>query len=141
MDGAGLKEAQSAVIDEGVEGAVATVVEAVEEDADVFRADDVGKRLVALRLDLAPDVPLPTEMGSEKPLESLLGLVDGGARKPAHVLPMNEEILHLSGSQIRDAQVGIVLAELANPSGIGLDGFGFQSCKLDKAEVVLIPIF
>jgi hypothetical protein len=65
------------------------------------------------------------EVGSEEPLESLLGLIDGGAGKLAHVLPMDEEILHLSGSQIRDAEVRIVLAELPNPSGIGLDGFGF----------------
>ncbi len=65
-----------------------------------------------------------SEVVSEESFESLLGLVDGGTRKLSHVLAMDEEILHLSGGQIRDVEVGIVLAELAHPSGIGLDGFG-----------------
>lgn len=58
MNGAGFEEAQFAVIDEGLKGAVATVVEAIEEDTDVFWADHVGKWLVALRLDYVPVVPL-----------------------------------------------------------------------------------
>lgn len=141
VDGEGFEEAQAAVVDEGEEGAVATVVEGVEEDADVLRADDVGERLVTLGFDFIPDVPVPTEMGSEEAFEGLLGLVDGGASKLADVLAMDDEILHLPRRQIRDAEAGIMLAELTDPSGIGFDGFGVQSGKLDKAQVVLIPIF
>ena len=102
MDSEGFEEAQSAVIDEGEEGAVAAVLEGVEEDADVFWADDVGKWLVALGFNLIPNVPLMSEVVSEEAFESLLGLVDGGACKLLNILPMDDEIQDLCGSQIRD---------------------------------------
>lgn len=128
------------MINQGEEGPVAPVLKGVEEDADVFGTDDVGKRLVALGLDLVPDAPLTPEVVAEETFECLLGLVDGRARQLLHILTVNEEILHLSGSQIRDAEVRIVLPELAGPPGIAIDGFWPQSCKLDKAQVVLIPL-
>jgi hypothetical protein len=75
------------------------------------------------------------------PLESLLGLIDGGAGKLAHVLPVDEEILHLPGSQIRDAEVKIVLAELAKPSGIRPRWSWVLVPQAGQTQVVLIPIF
>ena len=129
------------MIDEGEEGAVTTVIEGFKEGADVLWTDDVRKRFVAFWFDLIPDLPLLAEVVTKESLESLLGLVNGGAGKLTHVLAMDEKVLNLRCAQFRDVKLRVVPGELANPSRVVLDGFRAQSCKLDKAKVILIPIF
>ena len=76
----------------------------------------------------------------EESLESLLGLVDRGARKLAHILSMDEEVLDLRSAQLWDQMVRIMFSKLTHPSGVVLDCFGIEPCKLDKTLKVLIPL-
>lgn len=94
LDGEGLAEAQSALIDDGAEGAVAPVAEGSQEQGDLVAGENVGERFVALDVDLLPDVPFQPEVVAVEAAQCADGLVEGGGSELALVLEVHEEVEH-----------------------------------------------
>ena len=120
LDGQGLAEAQPALVNDGEEGAEASVAEGAQELGDLATGQHVGQRFVAADVDLLPDVPVEPEVVTVERAQPADGLVDGGRREFALVLEVDEEIEH--PSRRHRGQVGLleVLAKLADP-GVVVD--------------------
>ena len=94
LDGKSLADAQAALIQYSEEGPVAPVAERPQQQGDLIASQHMGKWLLTLDVDLFPDVPVETEVVAVKGAQAADGLIDGGGRKLAVVLDVNEEVEH-----------------------------------------------
>ena len=90
VDVAGLElgrfaQAQTAVVHHGEQGAQPALPDRAEQLLHLLAADDVGKQLLAVELDLLPALPVPSEVVAVETAQGTERLVDGGvlaARAP-----------------------------------------------------------
>lgn len=139
LDGEGFTQAQSALIDDGKEGAVAAVAEGAQEQRDLGAGEDVRKRLFALDADLFPDVPVEAEMVPVEGAQTADGLVEGGGGELAVVLEVDEEVEHARRGQCGEIFVRNVTVELEDPAMVAVTAALGEAFKLDETGEVLIP--
>lgn len=118
FDGKCLADAQPALIDDGAECAVATVAKGPQEQGDLVAGEDVGKRFLALDVDLFPDVPVEAEVVAVKGTQTANGLVERGGGQFALILEVDEEIEHARRGQRGEILIREMTAELADPAVI-----------------------
>lgn len=139
LDGEGFAQAQSALIDDGAEGSVASVAEGAQEQGDLSAGEDVGKRLFALDVDFFPDVPIKSEVVAVEGAQPADGLVEGGRSELAIVLEVDEEVEHAHWRECGEIFVREVLVELEDPAMVAVTAALGEAFELDEAGEVLIP--
>lgn len=139
LDGECLADAQAALIEDGEEGPVAPVVEGSQQQGNLVTSQDVGKRFLAFDVDLFPNIPVEPEVVAVKGAQSADGLIDGGRRKLAVVLEVDEEIEHAGRWQIGKLVIRVVGVELMDPAVVALPAPLGETFELDEAGEVLIP--
>lgn len=139
FDGEGFAQTQSALIDDGAEGAVASVAEGAKESRHFSAGEDVRKRLLALDADFFPDVPIKSEVVAVKGAKTADGLVEGGRSELAIVLEVDEEVEHAHRRECGEIFVREVLVELEDPAMVAVTAALGEAFELDEAGEVLIP--
>ena len=139
LDGEGFAEAQSALIDDGAEGAVASVAEGAQQQGDLSSGKDVRKRLFALDVDFFPDVPIKSKVVTVEGAQTTDGLVEGGRGEFSLVLEVDEEVEHARRGQRGEIFVREVTVELEDPAMVAITAALGETFKLDEAGEVLIP--
>lgn len=136
----GFVEPESALIDGREKGAVATVAKGAQKPGDFLAGEDVRKRFFAFDFDFAPDLPFEVEVVPVKGSDRAEGLVDGGGRKIAFGLEVNQEVEDGATLQIGKVLAGIVSGQLFDPAEVGVGAALAKSFELDKAGEFLIPL-
>ena len=119
FDGERFVEPQSALIDDGAVGAVAAVTKGAQETSDLVAGEHVGKRFVALDVDLFPDVPVEAEVVAVEGAQRADGLVECARPELALVLKVDEEVEHALRRQVGQVLVRVMSGELADPAVVG----------------------
>lgn len=110
LDGERFVEAQAALIDDGAKGTVTTVAEGAKELGDFVAGEDVRQRLLALDVDLFPDVPVEAEVVAVERAQAADGLIERGGGELALVLKMDEEVEHALRGKHGEILIGEVTA-------------------------------
>ena len=134
-----LAQAQTAVIDDGKEGAEASLMEGREQKGDLVTGQHVRERLDAPNLELGPDVPLPAQMVAVEIAKGGEGLVERAAGQLALGLEVKQEVEDLVGFQARGDFPGIMSVDLPGPVEVDTLGALGKPFELDKAVELTIP--
>jgi len=135
-----LTEAQAAVIHQYEDGEETTLADRAEEAGDLLAAEDVGELLVAADLDLAPALPLATEVVAVEGAQGADGLVDGGVLQLPLQPQGDEEVEDFVLAELGGIAVGVGLVELAHPAEVGGTGAWREPTEIDVAFEVAPPL-
>ena len=91
-DAVALRQAESALIHDGEEGAVSAIAKGAQKEVDFLAGEDVRKRFFASDFDLGPDLPAEVEVVSVEGAQGAEGLIYGAALEVELGLEMEEEV-------------------------------------------------